>query len=81
MKAQVLADFITECSFNTGKETKDSNQKSGKSRGQIVEENKDNHAYQCNLHVDGAIRPTQSEWDQGNPKGTQWASCVVYVMV
>lgn len=52
--------FITECSFNTKKESEDSSQKARESKRQIVEVNEDNHAYQWNMHVDRATGPTRN---------------------
>lgn len=59
-KAQALANFVVEFSFNKGKELKDLGQKDGEGKVRTTEENKDNHTYQWNLHLDGAAGPIQN---------------------
>lgn len=45
IKAQALANFVVEFSFNKGKELKDLGQKAGEGKVRTTEENKDNHTY------------------------------------
>lgn len=54
IKAQALADFIAECSFDEGSSEK----KEGGEWTKEVGEN--DHTYLWNLHVDGAAWPNQS---------------------
>lgn len=54
MKAQALADFIVECSFNEG------SLKTKEGGGQTKEVSDNDHSYLWTLHVDGAAGPNQS---------------------
>lgn len=58
MKAQVLVNFIAECSFNEEKNFREMNQDAERNKGQAREVDEGNHMYLWTLHVDGAARPS-----------------------
>lgn len=57
MKAQVLADFIVECSF-IEEDLGELNQSIEKNEEWVKGEDEDSHKYHWTLHIDGATRPS-----------------------
>lgn len=57
MKAQVLADFIVECSF-IEEDLGELNQSIEKNEEWVKGEDEDSHKYHWALHIDGATRPS-----------------------
>lgn len=60
MNAQVLADFIAECSFSEEKGGGKPSSETKEGEGQEKEVSKDDHSYLQTLHVDGAAGTNQS---------------------
>lgn len=60
MNAQVLGDFIAECSFSEEKGGGKPSSETKEGEGQEKEVSKDDHSYLQTLHVDGAAGTNQS---------------------
>lgn len=60
MKAQVLVDFIVECSFNKEKELREPNRNEERNKVQEEGEDEGSHMYHWTLHVDGVAGPSQN---------------------
>lgn len=61
IKAQALAGFIAECSFNEEKGSRDTSKGRDKAENHQEEESQTNHEYRWSLYVDGATCSTRSE--------------------